>query len=249
MSISIVTTFDPDKYEQYGEKCLRSLDQNLKDRFAQVFVYYDGSPEDIEKFGRCLFVSFEEATGGAFKDFVNYASKKRSIENFHPVNSKEYEDGKEFLFDAVRFSYKWFALIEAYWEHRNSTHCLVWLDADTEVIDTIPEGWFECLMKGSMCSYLPRARPYTETGCLIFNTQHRDTEHFFKRMEDMYHRLELFSLDYWIDCWAFDAVRVEMEGTLGTEFYSLNSRTLTGHVWEHSPLVSKIVHNKGLRKL
>lgn len=249
MTTTIVTTFDPSKYEQYGEEMLRSLNESIQDDNVQVVVYYDGDPNQISHFNRCTPISFKKACGSVHQEFLKVAKKKQKSLVTDPPNSRKYEDERQFLYDAARFSYKWFALIEASKQFAAlDTDYLVWLDADVVATRPFTENFFKGLLpQGNLMAYLGRLKPYTETGFLVFDIANPYYDAFFYEMEDLYHYHKIFNLSRWIDCVAFDHAREKVEA-IGAKTRDLTPGMM-GHVWELSPLACCLTHNKGLRKV
>jgi len=99
------------------------------------------------------------------------------------------------------------------------------------------------LLKDHFCAYLGRELCYTETGFLIFDTEHDDFPKFKQRYRDIYDKRTLFQLPYWTDCHAFDTAR-----------QGLQARNLTPEaagmvdVFCQSPLKDYMEHDKGNRK-
>lgn len=106
---------------------------------------------------------------------------------------------KGFLWDAKRFCHKVFAQLdmvkdgEPFW----------WIDADVVVFREVPEG---LLRQDDVVTFFGRDT-YTETGLVGFNPTHPGFAEFEDRYRAMYTEGELFNLDCWTDCHAFDAAR------------------------------------------
>lgn len=142
-----------------------------------------------------------------------------------------------YLYDAGRFAHKVYAQLDAF---ESDERYVVWLDADTVIKKPFDSSFLENLLNDKMCAYLGRKGTYTETGFLIFDTEHEDFPAFEKRYREMYDDRILFMLMYWIDCCAFD-----------TSIQGLEVENLTPDaagmvdVFSLSPLADYIEHNKG----
>jgi len=144
---------------------------------------------------------------------------------------------QNYLFDAQRFSHKVYAMLDAFEsEHRY----VVWLDIDLVFKKKFTANFFKKLVKDHCVAYLGRGGTYTETGCVIFDTEHPDFETFKHRLADLYNNRNIFKLPIYIDCMAID---VSMEG--------LEVKNLTPDVvgmvdvFSQSPLDEIMDHNKG----
>jgi hypothetical protein len=157
-----------------------------------------------------------------WQSFYDHASK------FEPKN---------WLFDAARFCHKVYAMLDAFEsEHRY----VVWLDIDIEFTKEFNDKLFKKLVNGYAVAYLGRGSTYTETGCLIFDTEHPDFEEFKNRVRTIYDERLIFAMEYYIDCTVIDAA-----------MYGLHCKNLTPHsngmvdVFSESPLSDYMTHNKG----
>lgn len=147
---------------------------------------------------------------------------------------------QSYLYDARRFSHKVYAQLDAF---ESGERYVVWLDADIVVKKEITKRFLKGLLKENFCAFLGRQGCYTETGFIIFDTEHPDFPKFKERYSAIYNDRLLFMLPYWIDCLAFDAAR---DG--------LQARNLTPNVvgmvdvFSRSPLAEYMDHDKGNRK-
>ena len=164
--------------------------------------------------------------------------------SLHEVEGwKEFQDAtahinpSSYLYDIRRFSHKVYAQLDAF---ESDHRYVVWIDGDVVVKKEVTEGFLKRLVKERMCAYLGRQQCYSETGFIIFDTEHEDFPEFRKRYRAQYDEKLLFLQDYWVDCIAFDVAR-----------QGLDTRNLTPDVFgmvsvfDKSPLAAYMDHDKG----
>ncbi len=203
--ITILTTFSDKGYEVYAKHCIASLQKYLVGHDIEVIVYTD-TPYKFER-----------------KNWTNKILEKEvpELALFKSRNShKKVPNGtKSFIYDAVRFSHKSYA-----WCHAGlttSSDIVIWLDADTEIIENIDGNYLSKFMPdGFISSYLGRIGRYTETGWLAWNMQHPHSKRFFKRFKQYYDEDIIYDLKGFTDCHVYDAVRQEFE-TEGIHSYNI----------------------------
>jgi len=209
----LVTSLGKTGYDQYGERMLESLKKHSK---LPGRVYSE--------------------------DEITFPHKKlhdvQGWESFY--NDTAHLEPKNYLFDARRFCHKVYAQLDAF---DSGERYIVWIDGDCVFTKDITKTFLKKLTKESFCAYLGRKGTYTETGFLIFDTEHDDFPRFKSRYRELYDKRLIFRLPYWIDCLAFDVSR---DG--------LQARNLTPDVegmvdvFSRSPLAPYIEHDKGARK-
>jgi hypothetical protein len=170
------------------------------------------------------------------------------------------KDTSIYVYDAVRFSYKVFACIDA-WQ-RTKPDMLWFLDADLLTFEKIPMSWLEHIIPdSSFTSYLGRPKKgFSETGYYAFNTAHKYAGEFFNRWEQYYTEdlffniqkgfLNHFPIAGYTDSFTFDAVRVEMEQAGKIKNEDLNDGRWAGerkarHPFINSELGQYMDHMKG----
>lgn len=145
-----------------------------------------------------------------------------------------------YLWDAQKFCHKVFAQLDTF--ERDDKYVL-WLDADVVLKKEVPVSFLKNMVKKSFVAYLGRGSTYSETGFLLFNTEHPDFEKFKERYASFYRDKQIFRLRYWIDCLAFDAAREGLESnniSPGVEGMV--------DVFSRSRLADYMEHDKGNRK-
>jgi len=226
-TVTIVTTFSDKNFEDYAKHCVTSL-QRYAEKDIKVKVYTD-TPY--------LWLQGDNWENLILETQVPElrAFKKRNGGRPVPPGSKG------FTKDGVRFSHKSYA-----WCHAGlncDTDVLMWLDADSEIIDTLTSNYLTKFVRdGYVSSYLGRKGRFTETGYLGWNMNHPDTKRMFLRMKQYYDEDLLYKMRWQTDCHVYDAVREEFEGD-GARFLNLTPDLTSGHFNE--TFVGYITHYKG----
>lgn len=195
MKITLISTFSPQHYKVYGKYFVESLEKFL-DKNINVILYTD-IPMDFKR-----------------KNFTNklleVASPNLTLFKQRNGHREIPNKTKGWIKDAVRFSHKSYAIIHA--SRYAKTDMLIWLDADTEVINQLSFSYLQSTLdEGNFVSYLGRPNRYTETGYLAFDLRNPYTKDFFDRWEWYYNSDEIYNLSGQLDCHVFDAVREEFE--------------------------------------
>ena len=187
------------------------------------------------------------------KEFIERNKNNPRLTKWQPQQYK-------FEYDAIRFSYKVFACIDAY--YRTKPDMLWYLDADIITFEKIPMSWLEHIIPDTaFTSYLGRPKKgFSETGYYAFNTRHKYAKEFFERWEqyyaeDLFFNIQKGYLDHfkyagYTDSFTFDAVRIEMEKAGKIKNEDLNDGRFAGdrrsrHPFINSELGQYMDHLKG----
>jgi hypothetical protein len=185
MSVTVMTTFSEQNYNDYAKYFLASAFAYLKkDITVRLYtdVPYKNLPENYENY------ILEDVC----PNLVAFKNKNKS----KPAGKKS------FLKDAVRFAHKSYAIIHA--SKTVNTKRLVWLDADTEILKKLDKSYFQNhLPKGKFVAYLGREKKYTETGYLQFKLNKKHDK-FFDKWQWYYDSNEIYNLRGQLDCHVFD---------------------------------------------
>lgn len=161
---------------------------------------------------------------------------------------------QDFRFDAIRFSFKIFALLQAIQQYRPKNH-FAWLDADirclkqfssNDLMQFFPE-------QNQLMSYLgrnnfPPSGAYSECGFLGFNNNHPQLSNFMNRVADIYRNGEIFAYEQWHDSWIWDQTRFEFERQ-AVDFKNISGAAVdTEHPFINSNLGIYFDHLKGPRR-
>jgi len=169
-------------------------------------------------------------------------------------NDKEKKDFVKntqiYIYDAVRFSYKVFACIDA-WQ-KTKPDMLWFLDADIVTFEKITMDWLTHITPDDkFTSYLGRPKKgFSETGYYAFNTAHKHAGEFFKRWQTYYDNDRFLELKGYTDSFTFDGARLELEQEGKIQNEDLNDGRWAGdrrsrHPFINSELGQYMDHLKG----
>lgn len=226
MKLGIVSTFSNDKYEEYAKYFVESMVENLS-RDISVFLYLDepikGLPPNVKTF------DFH----GTVPELVEF--KKRN----------QHRTFNDFIYDGIRFSHKVYAICHA--AKNSGVDRLIWLDADTVFLQPITPNYLnQFLPLGFFTSYLGRPGKYSECGWIAFDLTNKHAEEFFNIFQNYYDSDDLYTLDGFTDCHAYDATRIGLvrEG-------KIKAHNLTTEYNKHpfnAAFALHLYHLKGTRK-
>lgn len=148
-------------------------------------------------------------------------------------------DGKkeglyDYRYDANKFCRKVFAQDAAF----DLDTEVFWLDADSVTHTQVPESFLRGLIQGVPFAYYGRAKSYTETGFIGFNTAHEDFRKFREGYLSQFTEGKIFTqLKGWHDCIAFDLARRGLKGNdlspNGTGMQHVMGAGPTSKYWHH----------------
>lgn len=232
VKITIISTFSPKHYKEYGKYFINSLKQYIDNR-VDVVLYTD-IPMEFSKVNFSNRILNESCP--KLVDFKN-RNQHREI----PIGTKGW------IKDAVRFSHKSYCITHA--SKTIKTDLLIWLDADTELLSAVTHQYLrEKLDTNSFVSYLGRDNRYSETGWLCFDMKNQYAADFFDKWEWYYNTDEIYKLNGQLDCHVFDAVREEFENTNKIIGHNISPKNQgAGHF--NKLFVGKMCHYKGDQKL
>ncbi len=112
-----------------------------------------------------------------------------------------------------RFSFKVFALKNAYIKYKNDYNYIFWLDSDIKfkqkdrmhfyILDKI----YNIKKKNMMFGYFKRFNTYLEAGVMLFNTKHNLTGYFLEDMCNLYLSERVYDLPQTHDAFVWDYMR------------------------------------------
>ncbi len=249
-SLTIVTTWGTKYWPKPVQAGIQSTVKNWPDH-AKILLYPDDMSQQMQLPRTEYYdLSIEQP---ALKEFIDRNKNNPKLTTWQPQQYK-------FEYDAIRFSYKVFACIDAY--HRTKPDMLWYLDADIITFEKIPMSWLEHIIPDSaFTSYLGRPKKgFSETGYYAFNTAHKYANEFFERWEQYYAEdlffniqkgfLNHFPIAGYTDSFTFDAVRLEMEQAGKIKNEDLNDGRWSGdrkarHPFINSELGQYMDHLKG----
>ena len=249
-SLTIVTTWGTKYWPKPVQAGIQSTVKNWP-AHAKILLYPDDMSQQMQLPRTEYYdLSIEQP---ALKEFIDRNKNNPKLTTWQPQQYK-------FEYDAIRFSYKVFACIDAY--HRTKPDMLWYLDADIITFEKIPMSWLEHIIPDSaFTSYLGRPKKgFSETGYYAFNTAHKYANEFFERWEQYYAEdlffniqkgfLNHFPIAGYTDSFTFDAVRLEMEQAGKIKNEDLNDGRWSGdrkarHPFINSELGQYMDHLKG----
>lgn len=251
MKLAFVSTMNRKLYDFYGKNFLVEFSK-YSSKDIKLFIIFEGEhPEEAMHIGDNIIIvplicpehqifmrkfgHLEEAKGLRIKIFDENGQKKI---NFH----------NDYRFNAVRFSFKPFAIYQSLDYIPNDLDYLIWTDADLRCKKKFSAEDLLQFMPDSdqIMSYLGRKEAYSECGFLGFNIKNMDTRKFIKRVIDVYHTGEIFSYAQWHDSFIWDVVRVAYENQLKLKFKDISGEGFEkAHVYINTGLDEFFDHLKG----
>ena len=154
----------------------------------------------------------------------------------------------DFRFDAVKFSHKMGAVVDA--GLRKKDGIMIWLDVDTFTHSPVTEEWLHSLFpEPSYIAWLDRVNNWPECGFVMYRCGHRMHQTVMNSLREYYVRDTVFSLREPHDCMVLmhlveSMVRAgEIEPPV-----SLSGDKSWSHPFVNGPLGAKMDHMKGDRK-
>jgi len=252
-SLTIVTTWGTKYWPTPVQAGLESTVKNWPGH-AKILLYPDDMLQQL-KLPRTEYYDLCKEQP-VLKEFIERNKNNSRLTKWQPQQYK-------FEYDAIRFSYKVFACIDAY--QKTKPDMLWFLDADIITFEKIPMSWLEHIIPDTaFTSYLGRPKKgFSETGYYAFNTNHKYANEFFKRWEQYYAEdlffniqkgfLNHFPIAGYTDSFTFDAVRLEMEQAGKIKNEDLNDGRWSGgrkarHPFINSELGQYMDHMKGYER-
>ena len=252
-SLTIVTTWGTKYWPTPVQAGLESTVKNWPGH-AKILLYPDDMSQQL-KLPRTEYYDLCKEQP-VLKEFIERNKNNSRLTKWQPQQYK-------FEYDAIRFSYKVFACIDAY--QKTKPDMLWFLDADIITFEKIPMSWLEHIIPDSaFTAYLGRPKKgFSETGYYAFNTVHKYAKEFFERWEQYYAEdlffniqkgfLNHFPIAGYTDSFTFDAVRLEMEQAGKIKNEDLNDGRWSGgrkarHPFINSELGQYMDHMKGYER-
>jgi hypothetical protein len=239
MKIVAATTFGAKSYAAYASKVI--------DTFVEHW------PKDVS-----LKVYYDEVPAGGWRTKapnVEYISLDMpDLEAFKRRNrSQALQSSANFLLDAVRFSHKVFAYVDA--ALLPGVDVAVWLDGDVITHTRVTHETILRWLNGKMAGALLRPWMYTETGFHIFDMQYPEARRFMEVWRHQYTTDKVWNLPLpdknnkflgLTDCHTYDEVRTGFPSSL---WYNLSPRGMKiSHPFVNGILGAHMDHCKGDRK-
>jgi hypothetical protein len=253
-TLTVVTTFPPNRWTAYAKRMVESHIEFWPDD-VMLCAYYEKDKPNLEH-EKIKFINIEEAN----PELVNFKQRHRN----DPVANGEVQEipngvrrnpeagnndkGKgSYLWDAVRFSHKTFAVDHAI--KNADTDYVLWLDADTYTFRPITKDFvFDLLPDDKLLNYLGRGDIYPECGWVCYNQRHPKITKFMSYWTDMYINDTIFNELEWHDSYLFWQCVKRIAPNEGVDI-GKGAGAKGHHVFINSQLGSYIDHMKGKRKV
>jgi hypothetical protein len=240
MKIAIVTTFNENGFETYGERMVKSFNERLPAE-VDILVFTEGFTLETDKPRVKIYDLPSESP-----ELVNLKARWKDVPKANGYQTNDTSGKPDFKYDAVRFSHKVFAIMAA--NKLTDADILIWVDGDTFAFENIPFDFIltQCPGVNEIASYLGRPDHYTECGWVAYNR--RTSQEFLAAFAKAYLTDEIFTMTEWHDSWVFDRLRERFE-TSGNKFKNLTPNATRGqHVFINGDLGKYMDHMKGPRK-
>lgn len=251
MKLAFVSTMNRKLYDYYGKKFLEEF-AKFSSKEIKLFIVFEGEyPEEALHFGDNIFIipllSPEHQT--FMKKFGHLEEAKGlRIQVFEENGQRKIRFDQDLRFDAVRFSFKPFAIHQSLNYIPEDLDYLIWTDADLrckknfsskDLIKFMPE-------ENQIMSYLGRKDAYSECGFLGFNLKNINTKKFINRVIEVYYTGEIFSYAQWHDSFIWDVIRIVYENKLNLHFKDISGDGFEkAHVYINTGLNEFFDHLKG----
>ena len=252
--LAVVTTFPPNRWTAYAKRMLQShVDFWPED--VVLHAYHEGDRPDFQH-GKIKFINIEEVNP-ALVEF-----KKRHKDD--PVANGEVKEipggvrrdpsaGKNdkgkgsYLWDAVRFAHKTFAVDHAI--KNIDADYILWLDADTYTFRKISKDFVtDLLPSNKLVNYLGRGEKYPECGWVCYNKNHNKIKEFMDYWTKMYITDSIFKELEWHDSYLFWQCVKRIAPNDGVDI-GKGAGAKGHHIFVNSVLGAYIDHMKGKRKV
>jgi len=248
----IITSFNEDLFKQYGKRMVNEFSEK-SDGTVKLAVMYEGDSIPEINLKNIEFIKLNHTGHHEFICKFGHLQEARGMRISYLPNGQVYLS-HNFRFDAVRFSFKIFSLLQAL-ELFNPVNYFAWLDADVRCLKNFSQD--ELLQffpqNNQLMSYLGRTKfpltgAYSECGFLGFNNLHPFINEFLNRVAEIYQNGEVFSYQQWHDCWIWDQTRLSFESR-GIEFKNISGDAAkTDHPFINSNLGVFFDHLKGPKR-
>jgi hypothetical protein len=230
LSLAFITSLNNDLYKKYGERFLEEFEKYAPDNI-KIFVVFEGNDDikNLKQFSNKIeILPFNSEPQ---KKFLSYFGKLEEAKGLRiqvtpGLNNKKKIDFQfDYRFNAIRFSFKPFAIHQIALDHHNNYEHLIWIDADLRCIAPFTKENIEEFLpkKNELLTFLARKNSYSECGFLGFNTKHEYFQQYLQSIIDIYVTGKIFSLEQWHDSWIWDYLRIDFERK-----YDVENRNISG---------------------
>jgi hypothetical protein len=216
MSVAFVSTMNQKLYDLYGKRFINEFISSA-DNKIKLFIIFEGKvPNEIIGLSNNIYsIPLLSEKHNHFVKFFGSLTEARGIRVriFEENGQKKINVTSDYRFDAIRFSFKPFAIHQSLQYIPEELEYLIWTDADLRCKKNfVEEDLLQFLpANNELMTYLGRENNYSECGFLGFNIKNPSFYNYINRVIDIYTSGEIFSLREWHDSWIWDHVRNEFE--------------------------------------
>ena len=177
-TLSVVTTFPPNRWTAYAKRMLQSHVQFWPSDVT-LYAYHEGDTPDFVN-EKIKYINIEDANPELVKFKERHKNDPVANGELQEIpngvrrnpNAGKNEKGKgSYLWDAVRFAHKTFAVDHAI--KNCPTDYVLWLDADTYTFRPISKDFVTGLLpENKLVNFLGRGQKYPECGWVGYNKKH-----------------------------------------------------------------------------
>ena len=248
----LVTSVNNELFAEYGERMIREFDQN-SDGSVRLAVIFEGHVPVISSLVNVDILPLRHPDHAKFLRRFGHLHEARGL-RISIRSDQKIDLTVAWRFDAVRFSFKIFSLLQVLQESQVSG-AFGWIDADVRCLKPFSAELLREFFPNDreIASYLgrtkfPLTRPCSECGFLGFNAANHESISYLNRVRQVYLTGEFFEYEEWHDSWIWDRVRIEFEGG-GKQFKNLSGAYAdTEHPFVNSGLGFFFDHLKGQRR-
>ena len=211
----VITSFNEALMNQYGLRMVHEFSEKSAGD-VDLKVVFEGDEIPNIKINNVEFMRFHHAGHQNFVKKFGHLHEARGLRIFFQPNN-QVNLTHDFKFDALRFSFKIFAVLQVLESCQPKDH-FAWMDADVRCLKNFSHADLAPFLPepDQLMSYLgrnnfPPTGAYSECGFLGFNARHPALHDFLHRMADTYVNGGIFSHEQWHDSWIWDQTRMEFE--------------------------------------
>jgi len=252
MKLCFISTINKKLYEEYGERFIGEFMENAEQNI-HLRIYFEGDiPANLQNKYKKNF-SIKSLNHPKHQNFIKFY---KNLFEAHGVKvklvpkengEKKVELTSDYRFNAIKFSYKPFAIYQSILDISSQFDCIIWTDADLRCKKKFTSDQIKPFLPSiaENLSILQRKHDHSECGFLGFNVHQPLTIKFINRVINIYSTGEIFSLKEWHDSFIFDYVIQEFQKE-NIKIKNISGRGFeTDHPFIHSGLEEFFDHLKG----
>ena len=249
-----ITSLNEKLYWQYGRTFIDSWLKNAALDMVLIVVHEEESAEYLASHSTANVIPMSLASEGhrRFKQkFGNFTEAAGLALIPSGPQPDTYKTAYNYRFDALRFSFKIFALTKVLRTGLVLDY-FAWIDADVVCRKPVTANYMVPMFPESnqIASYLgrsefPQPNPYSECGFVGYRLSNPLVMSFLEEFESLYLDGDIFSLREWHDSYIFDVLRFKFQEA-GAEFKNLvQGLPESDHPFMQSALAEFFDHLKG----